>query len=133
MSSLPITASARSAPAKKLSLPKTLNREPRLYLAGPIRGVADFAERFAHASGHLRSRGYRVFNPVEQDAAFERHGTPIDVRHCLELDLVWICRWADVVGLLMGWEVSSGAMAEFYTAKAIGIETWELPRELQLP
>jgi len=133
MSLDPITASVLNAREKKLSWQKNLNREPRLYLAGPIRGIANFSERFAHTSGHLRSRGYRVFNPVEQDAAFERHGTPVDIRHCLELDLVWICRWADVVGLLMGWEVSSGAMAEFYTAKAIGIETWELPRELQLP
>ena len=133
MSSILTEASATSVPAKKPSLPKSLNREPRLYLAGPIRGIADFAERFAFTSGLLRLRGYRVFNPVEQDAAFELHGTPVDVRHCLELDLVWICRWADVVGLLGGWQNSSGAMAEFYTAKAIGLTTWELPHELQLP
>jgi hypothetical protein len=77
----------------------------------------------------LRHKGFKVFNPVEQDEAFERAGTPITIRHCLELDLVWICRWADLIGLLEGWQCSSGAMAEFYTAKAIGIKTWELPPE----
>lgn len=105
----------------------------RLYLAGPIRGIPDFKKRFAHAAGELRAAGFKVFNPVEQDEAFEVAGTPVTIRHCLELDLVWICRWAHIVGLLDGWERSSGAMAEFYTAKALGIETWEIPLGLQLP
>lgn len=98
-------------------------------MAGPIRGVPDFKERFSRAAIHLRHAGYKVFNPVEQDESFERHGTPVDIRHCLEQDLVWICRWADVVALLPDWDCSHGALAEYYTARAIGIGTWELPDE----
>ncbi len=102
----------------------------RLYLAGPIRGVLDYEERFAFATKTLRAKGlYKVFNPVEQDVAFELHGTPVDIRHCLEADLSWICRWADIVALLPGWRNSTGAMAEYYTAMAVGIEIWELPSE----
>jgi hypothetical protein len=104
----------------------------RLYLAGPIRGIKDFKLRFTHATAKLRYEGWQVFNPVEQDDFFERHGTPVDVRHCLELDLGWICRWADVVALMDGWQDSWGAQTEYCAAKACGIHVWILPKEYRL-
>jgi hypothetical protein len=127
------TKGSVSSALTKLPMPKGSRPSgQRLYLAGPIRGVRDFEDRFRHASALLRHAGFRVFNPVEQDAAFTLHGVPISIRNCLELDLVWICRWADIVALLGGWQTSSGAMAEYYTARAIGVDTWELPREYLL-
>jgi hypothetical protein len=127
-----IVACATSALPTSANLNLSLTREPRLYLAGPIRGIPDFAERFAFASRCLRADGYAVFNPVEQDEAFERHGMPITIDLCLEYDLAWVCRWADVVGLLTGWHHSSGALAEYFTARARGIPAMEVPLEFQL-
>ncbi len=101
----------------------------RLYLAGPIRGVADFAERFSCSAILLRHAGYKVFNPVEQDEFFLRVGMPTDIRVFLKHDLAWICDWAQVVALLPGWDKSDGAQAEYYTARACGIKTWVLPSE----
>lgn len=76
--------------------------------------------------------GYSVFNPVEQDEFFRRVGLPDDVRLYLEHDLTWICRHAKIVGLLPGWSKSDGAQAEYYAARACGIETWILPSEYWL-
>lgn len=125
--SAPASAKSATSPSAK---PKTnFTIGSRLYLAGPIRGVPDFAARFSRAAIHLRHAGYKVFNPVEQDDLLGRHGMPVGIRTCLELDLAWICRYADIVVLLPGWRQSAGAMAEYYTAIAIGIDTWELPDE----
>lgn len=109
------------------------SRPRRLYLAGPIRGIDDFERRFEYSAACVRSLGYKVFNPVEQDKAFERAGTPVDIRHCLKHDLTWICDWADGLALMNGWLGSRGVRAEFGAAEAIDIPTWELPDELQLP
>jgi hypothetical protein len=36
--------------------------------------------------------------------------------------LAWICKEADAVYLLKGWEKSKGALAEKATAEALGLE-----------
>lgn len=103
-----------------------------LYLAGPIRGIKNYRERFTHAAALLRYNGYKVFNPVEQDVALERSGVEVTIANCLELDLAYICRYAQGVAFLAGWCHSTGAIAEWATARAIGTPTWELPREYNL-
>jgi len=119
--------------------PSTTSSKPsltsarRLYLAGPIRGIRNFKERFAFAAGRLRHEGYAVFNPVEQDDFFDLVGLPGNVALYLEHDLAWVCRWAEGVALLRGWDRSDGAQAEYYAARACGKRTWILPDEFQLP
>lgn len=111
----------------------------RCYVAGPMRGIKEFNfPAFNAAAAKLRDAGWIVFNPAEKDN--ERHGTDIskgnvtgdesiaaqqhgfNLREALALDLDFICREADAVALLPGWERSKGANAEKATAEALGLE-----------
>lgn len=48
----------------------------RIYLAGPMRGYAEFNfPAFHAAAARLREQGHTVFNPAERD--IERHGADI--------------------------------------------------------
>ena len=115
----------------------------KIYLAGPMRGIPEFNfPAFHAAAAKLRAEGHEVFSPAERDSA--RHGTDIskgnttgdedaaakehgfDLRTALREDLEWICRHADAVALLPGWERSKGANAERTTATALGLKLIEL-------
>jgi Domain of unknown function (DUF4406) len=104
----------------------TVDRE-RLYLAGPMRGIAYFNfAAFTAAAEDLRERGYFVFSPAERDI---EHG--LILRDCLADDLIWICRNATAVVVLPGWEGSKGAQAEVHTARALGIPVLTLDEALR--
>jgi hypothetical protein len=111
----------------------------KIYVAGPMRGIPEFNfPAFNAAAAALRLEGHIVFNPAEKDN--ERHGTDIskgnavgdeslatkqhgfNLREALALDLDFICREADAVALLPGWERSKGANAEKATADALGLQ-----------
>lgn len=115
----------------------------KVYVAGPMRGIPEFNfPAFHAATAKLRAKGYMVFNPAERDN--ERHGVDIskgnsmgdvavatraygfNLREALGEDLEFICRHADVVALLPGWQNSKGALAERATAVALGLEIMEL-------
>ena len=88
-----------------------------LYLAGPMRGVADLNyPAFDAAAEALRKLGHEVFNPAEHDA-----GCPDldDLGHYLAHDLPAVCR-ADCMAVLGGWEHSSGATIEAFVAVTLG-------------
>ncbi len=109
-----------------------------LYLAGPMRGYPKFNfPAFFEAARSLRDKGYVVFNPAERDV--EIHGEGItdnpdgdekkaekdhgfSLRHALEDDTTWICRYANGIALLPGWEKSKGALAERALGLALGLE-----------
>ena len=112
----------------------------KIYLAGPMRGVPNFNfPAFHEAAKQLRALGHEVFSPAERD--IERHGGDIsagnahgdeavavqqhgfNLREALGDDLAWICKEADAVYLLPGWQRSKGATAEYATARALGIKT----------
>lgn len=111
-----------------------------IYVAGKMRGVPHFNfPAFNAASAALRAEGHTVFNPAERD--IERHNG-IDIsahnytgdevqcaqehnfslRDALADDLEFICKKADAIALLPGWEDSKGANAELATAHALGLE-----------
>jgi hypothetical protein len=107
----------------------------KVYLAGPMRGYPDFNFPAFHAAARtLRSYGYTVFSPAEKD--IEKHGDTFksvdgnedilkngfNLRDALAMDLEWICKNADAIALLPGWEKSKGASAEKATAMALGLE-----------
>jgi len=111
----------------------------KYYLAGPMRGIPEFNfPAFNAAAEKLRAEGHFVFNPAERDN--ERHGTDIskgnatgcevkaaadhgfNLREALGDDLAFICREADAIALLPGWEKSKGANAERATAVALGLQ-----------
>jgi hypothetical protein len=110
----------------------------RVYLAGPMRGVSEFNfPAFMAAAVFLRAQGHMVFNPAERDN--EKYGTDISVgnltgsevvaketygfslREALGADAVWICREAEAIALLPGWEKSKGAKAELALSEALGL------------
>jgi hypothetical protein len=110
----------------------------KVYLAGPMTGIANFNfPAFNRAADILRAEGYSVFNPAERD--IERHGG-VDIsadnhsgdpaqaaanhgfslREALADDTAYICREADAIAMLPGWENSKGARAEHALAFALG-------------
>ena len=109
----------------------------RIYLAGPMRGYPNFNfPAFDYAAKKLRDEGHEVFSPADKDrelmgaTAFINEGgdedqlareTGYTIRTALGNDLAWICKEADGVALLPGWEKSTGANAERATAIAVGL------------
>lgn len=119
----------------------------KIYVAGPMRGIAEFNfPAFFAAAMRLRDEGHEVFNPAEKDN--EKHGTDIskgnlegseavaasqhgfNLREALGADLAWICAEADAIALLPGWQNSKGATAERATAVALGLQVIELGARL---
>lgn len=109
----------------------------KIYVAGPMRGYPEFNFPAFHAAARLlRSEGWEVFSPAEKDESI--HGTDFSkkyktgsleeatndgfsLRRALGDDLEWICKEADAVYLLNGWQKSKGACAEKATAEALGL------------
>jgi nucleoside 2-deoxyribosyltransferase len=121
----------------------------KIYLAGPMRNHKDFNfPTFHRATAVLRSIGFHVFSPAENDeskfgaAAFKTETgddtalaelaakTGFTLRDALGDDTAWICKHADGIALLPGWRNSSGAMAEYTLAVALGLTIIELGREI---
>lgn len=111
----------------------------KIYIAGPMRGIPEFNfPAFYEASRKLRELGHVVFNPAERDnnvhgvdiskgnatgdetLAAQQHG--FNLRDALGDDLAWICKEAEAIALLPGWENSKGATAERATGLALGLE-----------
>lgn len=108
-----------------------------IYLAGPMTGIPHFNFPAFHAvAAGLRAHGHKVFNPAEKD--IERHsGVDISagnltgdvaqavtthkfsLRDALGEDCEYICKTADAIALLPGWERSFGAVAEHALAVAL--------------
>ena len=104
-----------------------------LYIAGPMRGIAEFNfPAFLGAESVLRDAGYAVFSPARHDIevmGFDYRNLTghenlkalgFDLAESLATDLTYICREADGIALLPGWERSKGATAERATALALG-------------
>lgn len=109
-----------------------------IYLAGPMTGIPEFNfPAFNAATAKLRADGHFVFNPAERD--IERHngidiskGNPtgsqevaaqqhgFSLREALADDTAFICKEADAIAMLPGWETSKGARAEWALAIALG-------------
>jgi nucleoside 2-deoxyribosyltransferase len=102
-----------------------MSNKIRVYLAGPMRGLPEFNfPAFDAAAAQLRDAGLEVFSPAEK--GLEKHAEANQEslafrRAVFLLDTEWICRNADVIALLPGWEKSKGAVAERALAEAIGI------------
>jgi hypothetical protein len=116
----------------------------KIYVAGPMRGIPQFNfPAFNAATARLRAEGHFVFNPAErdidrhdgvdisagnvdgdEDKAAKDHG--FNLREALADDAEFICRHAEAIALLPGWEGSRGARAELALAEALGLEVIRL-------
>ncbi len=115
----------------------------KVYLAGPMSNVPYLNfPLFQRVTAELRSLGYEVFSPVEQD--FAHYGVDVsagnptgsvdisereyglDRRKQLTADLKWIGAEGEGICMLPGWEQSTGATAELALAIALDlvVMTW---------
>ena len=100
----------------------------KVYLAGPMRGIPEFNfPAFKKYAQLLRAQGYEVFSPAEKGAEVDVEKDP-SLQHDLAfrrkvflLDTEYICKHADIIALMPGWHLSTGARAEYALAKAIGL------------
>ena len=113
----------------------------KLYIAGPMRGIPEFNfPAFLVAAQRLEKMGHTCFNPAQRD--IDEHGEQVykglkgdlreiahlgfDLRTSFSFDMGFICREAEGIVLLDGWENSSGAKAELAVCIALGIPAYEI-------
>lgn len=123
-----------------------MSKAKAVYVAGPMRGLPEFNfAAFNSAAALLRELGWMVFNPAERDMATgfnpvgllgtdeELAAYNFSIRDALLDDTSWICRNADAIFLLPGWENSTGAVAERALGEALGLEIIEAPGARTIP
>jgi hypothetical protein len=86
-----------------------------IYIAGRIRGVENYAEKFAEAADKLRADGLCVFNP----AAANQEGRPL--HKIMSYVLGQLCE-CDTIALLPGWYWSGGARVEWLLARYLKLK-----------
>jgi hypothetical protein len=88
----------------------------KYYLAGAMRGIdsAEYRKIFAHYADQLRLEGHSVFNPAASN--LDGWSDP----EIFAYILAWLCREADAIAMIPGYEDSLGAMAELAVAKRLG-------------
>lgn len=82
----------------------------KVYLAGPITGIADYRDRFAAAEEALTAAGYIVLNPAVLPCGFT-HAAYLRMTCAMLAE-------CDMFMLLPGWEQSKGTLIELSKAIA---------------
>lgn len=113
----------------------------KIYLSGPMRGYPYFNfPTFMAEATRLRADGHEVFCPAESDlkeygplVCASSTGNLADIknvsfslREALFRDCEYICKTAEAIALLPGWQKSKGATAEHALAVALGLQVIEL-------
>lgn len=81
----------------------------RIYLSGPITGIADYHQRFEKAKVELVEAGYKnIANPAELDGVINEAKYEEYMSLCMSL-----LEMCDVVVMLPGWKESIGANREY--------------------
>lgn len=102
-----------------------LTGQDRLYLAGPMSGIADFNyPAFNDAAEKLRSKGWVVESPAENKSP-ECNSWPGYMRIALRQMLT-----CDVAVFLPGWRQSKGAQLERQVAHRLSMPCFELAEVL---
>jgi Domain of unknown function (DUF4406) len=110
----------------------------KIYLAGKMTGEPNFAfPKFNAMAATLRAQGHEVFNPAERDImrhggvdisnptgsreqVVKEHG--FSIREALADDTAYLCKEADAIALIPGWEKGRGSRAEHALAVALDLE-----------
>jgi hypothetical protein len=100
----------------------------RIYLSGPMTGLPAFNYPvFNAAAARLRAMGHTVYNPTgDMDTP---PAADFDIREAFAEYTAWICKDADAIAMLPGWNKSSGALAEYWLAVRLGLEIIEMEIE----
>ena len=85
----------------------------RVYISGPITGVADYKERFRKAEIDVIAMGYDAVNPalmgdISPQFTYEEH---------MRLDML-LLDMCDAIYMMNGWQKSCGANREYGYALA---------------
>ena len=89
----------------------------RVYLAGPMTGLADFNfPAFHAAAAALRAAGWDVVNPAENFGG----RTDLPRETYLRADIVLLVE-CDAIAMLPGWRKSRGARLEYVIAHELGL------------
>lgn len=100
----------------------------RIYLSGPITGIADYHQRFDKAKVELVEAGYKnIANPAELDGVINEAEYEEYMSLCM--NLLEMC---DVVVMLPGWKESLGANREYGYALAKNKLIFELEEMLEV-
>ena len=110
----------------------------KIYVSGPMSNYPYFNfPTFNQVTKLFRGKGHEVFNPAERDVA--QYGDDFwksnltgsieeaskkykfSLREALAEDTAYICKEAEAIVMLPGWEKSSGARAEHALAVALGL------------
>lgn len=94
----------------------------KVYISGPMTGLRDLNfPAFNAAAAHLRRLGVEVVNPAEINVNGDKTW-----ESCMRADIKALCD-CDVIALLPGWEMSSGAHLELHIAHRTGmaVKTFE--------
>lgn len=108
-------------------------RRPHVYIAGPMRGYKDFNfPAFDRARDEFQVAGWEPISPADLDRASGVNETsapqfkPEQVRAFVERDskalLSLRAEKGDAIAMLPGWEQSTGATAEFFMARWLGLK-----------
>ena len=100
---------------------ETRSGQNRVYLAGPMSGIADFNyPEFNRAAEQLRAKGFVVENPAENPPP-ECNSWAGYMRLALRQMLT-----CDVVVFLPNWQQSKGAMLESEVARQLAMPRFEI-------
>lgn len=92
-----------------------LPRNHRIYLAGPMTGIAELNfPQFHRVTGKLRALGFRVVNPAEINV-----DPTAGWAQCMRADIPQLLE-CTAIAMLPGWETSRGAKLEHHIAMALG-------------
>lgn len=82
------------------------------YISGAVSSDPNFREKFAKAEAELKSRGYKVINPVkgEKDGKPWQYYMKKDIKKLLKCNGIF---------LLPDWKTSEGACLEYMIAKSL--------------
>lgn len=93
----------------------------KVYVSGPMTGIEGFNHAAFNAkAAELRSYGYEVLNPAENDGGSQDKDRAFYIR----LDLANVLK-ADAILVLPGWKQSQGARLEVEAARQLGLPIYE--------